>query len=172
MYLADSANNAVRMLHPYGYALSLAAITHGASFQTGAVAPGEVVALFGSGMGPSSLVTFKLDSAGQVPVTTGGTSVSFNGTLAPVLYTTANQVGVIVPFGLRVEAQVTLQYNGQLTAPVAVDIAPATPAMFTLNVSGSGQAAALNQDNSVNGSGQPRQRRHLRATVCDGPGTN
>ncbi len=156
VYLADSANNAVRMLQPSGYALSLAAVTHGASFQTGAIAPGEVVALFGSGMGPSSLVTFKLNSAGQVPVITGGTSVYFNGTQAPVLYTTANQVGVIVPFGLTgSKAQVTLQYNGQLTAPVAVNIAPAAPAMFTLNVSGSGQAAALNQDNSVNGSGNP-----------------
>ena len=156
VYVADTGNNAVRMLHPAGFGLSLAAVTNGASFQTGAIAPGEVVALFGSGMGPSSLARFQLNSAGQVPTKTGGTSVYFNNIAAPVLYSMAGQVGVVVPFGVTgSKAQVVVQYNGQVAAPVTVDLKPTAGALFTLNASGSGQAAVLNQDYSVNGAGNP-----------------
>jgi uncharacterized protein (TIGR03437 family) len=156
VYVADTANNAVRALKPSGYGLSLAAVTNGASFQAGAIAPGEVVALFGSGMGPSSLARFQLNSAGQVPTSTGGTSVFFNDIPAPVLYSSANQVGVVVPFGVTgPKVLVVVQYNGQVAAPVTVDLTPVAGSLFTLNASGAGQAAALNQDYSVNGAGNP-----------------
>jgi uncharacterized protein (TIGR03437 family) len=156
VYVADTGNNAVRMLQPSGFGLSVSAVTNGAGFQTGAIAPGEIVALWGSAMGPTSLTRFQLNSAGQVPIITGGTSVYFNGAAAPVLYTTANQVGAIVPFGVTgSKVQVIAQYNGQVSAPITVDLAPVAPALFTLNSSGTGPAAALNQDFSVNGSGNP-----------------
>ncbi len=156
VYVADTGNNAVRSLQPSGFGLSVAAVTNGATNKTGAIAPGEVVVLYGSGMGPSALATFKLNSAGQVPTITGGASVYFNNIPAPVLYSSANQVGAIVPFGVTgSKVQVVSQYNGQVAAPVTVDLAPVAPALFTLNASGAGPAAALNQDYSVNGSGNP-----------------
>jgi len=49
--------------------------------------------------------------------------------------------------------QVVVQYQGQSTAPVAVLLASAAPALFTLNCSGTGQAAALNQDGTGNAPG-------------------
>ncbi len=156
LYVADTGNNAVRMLQPSGFGLAVAAVTNGAGFQTGAVAPGEIVALWGSGMGPATLAHFQLNSAGQVPIITAGTSVYFNGIAAPVLYTTATQVGAIVPFGVTgPKVQVVAQYNGQVSAPITVDLSPVAPALFTLNASGAGPAAALNQDNTVNGAGNP-----------------
>jgi trimeric autotransporter adhesin len=155
-YIADSANNAIRMLVSSGYGLKVAAVTNGATNQTGSLAPGEVVVLYGSGLGPSSLTTFQLNSAGQVPVITGGTSVYFNNIPGPVLYTSANQVGAIVPFGVSGSTvQVVTQYNGSVSAPASVALAKVAPALFTLNASGSGQAAAINQNNAVNGTASP-----------------
>jgi uncharacterized protein (TIGR03437 family) len=84
--------------------------------------------------------------------------VYFNNIPGPVLYTSSNQVAAIVPFGVTgSKIQVVLQYNGQVTAPVTVDAAATAPALFTLNASGSGQAAAVNQGGAVNGASTPAQ---------------
>src|SRR5205085_856061 len=40
--------------------------------------------------------------------------------------------------------------NGSITANGTVDISPTAPGIFTLNASGAGQAAALNQDGTLN----------------------
>jgi uncharacterized protein (TIGR03437 family) len=73
-----------------------------------------------------------------------------------VLYTSANQVGAIVPFGISgSQVQVTAVYNGQTSAALPASVATAVPALFTLNASGSGQAAAVNQNGSVNGASAP-----------------
>jgi uncharacterized protein (TIGR03437 family) len=139
VYIADSANNAVRLLY-----MPFSAITSAASNQTGAIAPGEVVVLYGTGLGPARLTTYQLQS-GQVPTSVGGTSVYFNGTAGPVLYASSGQVGAIVPFGLSgTTAQVYVSYEGLDSAPLSVPVAAAVPTLFTANNSGTGQAAAIN----------------------------
>jgi uncharacterized protein (TIGR03437 family) len=139
VYIADSANNAVRLLY-----MPFSAITSAASNRTGAIAPGEVVVLYGTGLGPASLATYQLQS-GEVPTSVGGTSVYFNGTAGPVLYASSGQVGAIVPFGLSgTTAQVYVSYEGLNSAPLSVPVAAAVPALFTANNSGTGQAAAIN----------------------------
>jgi uncharacterized protein (TIGR03437 family) len=114
------------------------------------------VVIYGSGLGPSTLTQFQLGANGLVPTTVAGTSVYFNSLAAPVLYTSLNQVAVIVPFGISgSQVQISTVYNGQFSAPFAASVATAIPSLFTLNNSGSGQAAAVNQDGSVNGAGTP-----------------
>ncbi|HEX3877472.1 MAG TPA: hypothetical protein VHW24_10830, partial [Bryobacteraceae bacterium] len=154
--IADSSNNAVRELTPNGSGLSIAAVTNGASNQTGSIAPGEVIVIYGSNIGASSLTTYQFTSAGQVSTSLAGTSVYVNGAAAPMLYTSPNQISAIVPFGVTgSSAQVTVLNQGQTTAPATVNVAQAAPAVFTLNASGTGQAAAFNSDKTLNSASNP-----------------
>ncbi|MGD0668821.1 MAG: hypothetical protein ABSB23_14775 [Bryobacteraceae bacterium] len=155
VYVADSANNAVRLLQFATTGMQLAAVTNAATNLTGAIAPGEVVVLYGSGLGPGSLATYQPVN-GDVPVSVGGVSVYFNGSPGPVLYASSTQVAAIVPFGLTgASAQVYVADQGQTSAPLNVALAPAAPALFTANNSGTGQAAAVNASGSYNNAGSP-----------------
>jgi uncharacterized protein (TIGR03437 family) len=156
VFVADSNNNAVRVLQPLAGGIAISAVVNAASNLVGAIAPGEVVVIYGSGLGPGTLTQFQLGANGLVPTAVAGTSVYFNSLPAPVLYTSANQVGAIVPFGISgSQVQVSAVYNGQTSASFPASVASAVPALFTLNNSGSGQAAAVNQSGSVNGAASP-----------------
>jgi uncharacterized protein (TIGR03437 family) len=158
VYFADTGNNAVRMLQPSPSGINVAAVVSSASNLVGAVAPGDLVVLYGSGMGPAALAQYKLDANGMVPRSLAGTTVFFNGAAAPVIYTSANQVAAVVPFAISgARAQVVVLYQGQLAAATTLPLAAAAPALFTLDQSGKGQAAAVNQDgtNAVNGAAHP-----------------
>jgi serine/threonine-protein kinase len=49
VYVADSANDRIRVLVP---SASIRAVANAASNVTGAISPGEIVAFYGSGLGP------------------------------------------------------------------------------------------------------------------------
>src|SRR6202040_1161092 len=95
-----------------GSSVTINAVTNGASNVSGAIAPGEIVTLYGTGLGPLQLTQFTgaaVPTAGgragsvifeAVPTTLASTRVLFNGTAAPVLYTWTNQVGGGVPYGV------------------------------------------------------------------------
>ncbi|HVV43704.1 MAG TPA: putative glycoside hydrolase [Bryobacteraceae bacterium] len=82
--------------------------------------------------------------------------VLINGVAAPVIFSGSGQVSVIVPFELDLSqpAQIEVQ-QGEATAMHSVPVAAASPAIFTMNASGSGQGAILNQDFSVNSAANP-----------------
>ena len=97
--------------------------------------------IYGSGLGPSQLIRDNAESSTEL----AGTVVSFNGIAGPVLYTSAAQVAVIVPSSITgSEAQVTVRYNGEVSAPFPIPVAASAPSLFTLNQAGWGQAAAIN----------------------------
>ncbi len=156
VYVADAGNHAVRMLRFAGAGLSVGSVVNGASNLTGAVAPGEIVVIYGSGLGPATLTQFQLGGNGLVPTSVAGASVLFNGAPGPVLYASASQVAAIVPFGIAGStARISVVYQGQASAPVSLGVTPASPAIFTLDSSGSGLAAAVNANGSVNDAGHP-----------------
>jgi uncharacterized protein (TIGR03437 family) len=157
LYVADMANNAVRLLQYAGNGLGIGAVTNAASSVSGPVAPGEVVVLYGSGLGPAQLTQSRIDpTSGLVGTSLAGTSVIFGGKPAPVLYTWATQVAAVVPYSIAgANVQVFVQYQGQSSAPVTVPVAAVAPALFTADSSGKGQAAASNQDGTVNGAAHP-----------------
>jgi uncharacterized protein (TIGR03437 family) len=153
VFVADTGNNAVRMLQPLSGNIGINAVTNAASNATGVIAPGELITVYGSGLGPAGLVQFQLNGFGLVPTSVGGTSVFINGAAAPVLYTSANQVGAVVPFGLSTaSAQIVVTYQGQASAASTAQVSAAAPALFLLNP---GQAVATNQDGSLNGPDHP-----------------
>ncbi len=52
-------------------------------------------------------------------------------------------------------AQVTVTYQGQTSSAVTVAVAPSAPGIFTLDSTGKGQAAVVNQNYSINGASTP-----------------
>ena len=156
VYTADSGNNAVRLLQAGASTITLQAVTNAASNLPGTIAPGEIVVLYGSALGPDQLILAQPGAGGKFANTLGGTVVSFNGVSAPLLYTSPNQVAAVVPFGISgASAQVVASYLGQAAAARTVAVAPTAAALFTLDYSGKGQAAALNQNQLANGASSP-----------------
>jgi hypothetical protein len=68
-------------------------IVNGASFLTGPLAPGEIVAILGSGLGPEELTV-----SDSFATTLAGTRVFIGGVAAPLLYVSSTQIGAVVPF--------------------------------------------------------------------------
>ncbi len=135
---------------------SIASVTHAANYSPDAVAPGELVAIFGSNLGPAAPAGLQLDGSGSVATTLAGTQVLFNGVASPMIFASAGQVDAVVPFGVsdgRVQAKV--QYQGLGSAPFPVTVVPAVSGIFTVDASGAGQAILLNQDGSVNSPALP-----------------
>jgi hypothetical protein len=94
IYVADSQNQIIRKLTPVTSSLG---IVSGASGFGGSVSPGQIVVLYGSGIGPASL-TLNQAVNRKVGTQLAGTTVSFDTYPAPILYTSSTQVAVIVPY--------------------------------------------------------------------------
>jgi uncharacterized protein (TIGR03437 family) len=140
------------MLQVNGFGIGVQAVANAASSLSGPIAPGEVIVIYGSGMGPDQLTQFQPSSNGFVPTNLAGTTVLIDGAFAPIIYTSANQVAAVAPFAITGSiAQLYVQYQGQSSAAFNLSVATVTPGLFTLNGSGAGQAAAVNQDGSLNG---------------------
>ena len=137
--------------------LAVSAVTNAASNLAGPVALGEIVTLYGSGLGPTQLVKATLGSDGLYGGQLAGTSVFFNGIAAPMIYSSATQVAAIVPYEITgATAQVTVTYQGQTTTRFSVPIVSSAPGIFSLDSTGQGQAAAINQDGiTINGAANP-----------------
>jgi len=127
----------------------IGAVTNAASFLTGPVSPGELVVIFGTGLGPSSLAGMSLDAAGLINNQLSGTQVFFDDIAAPMVYSSALQIAAIVPYELgRASTRVRVAYQGTTSAPVSLQVAASNPGIFTMN--SQGQGAVLNQDYSLN----------------------
>lgn len=139
---------------------TVAAVVNGANYQKGSVTPGQVVTLFGSGIGPDSGAGLQLDVDGRVSSYLGETLVLFNGIPAPLLAVSSGQVNAVVPQGIASDTAVdiVLTFRGSISPTVTLPVTPASPALFTLDGSGHGPGAILNQDGTVNSSTQPAAR--------------
>jgi uncharacterized protein (TIGR03437 family) len=132
-------------------------IVNAASYAGGSVSPGEIVAIFGPFPGPATLVSLQLDGRGYVSTNLGGTQVLFDGVQAPMIYAVAGQVSCVVPYEVTGESstQVQVSYQGQVSNFIAMPVAGVVPGLFTINASGSGQGAIVNQDGTVNSTSNP-----------------
>ena len=131
------------------------------SFPTGAVAPGEIVSLFGVGLGPAAGVSLQLTGAGTVSTSLGGTQVLFDGVPAPLLYAANGQVNAVVPFSVKAPSTaMTVQRGASTAGPVPMPVVDAVPAIFLcgLACADASQAAALNSDYSLNTVSNPAAR--------------
>jgi uncharacterized protein (TIGR03437 family) len=156
VWFADTGNNAIRKLHPISQSLAIAAVLDAATESAMPLSPGKVAVIYGAGLGPSLLAEFQLNGSNTIAAQLVGTTVTFNGIPAPLIYTSATQIATIVPYAITgSNAQVAVSYGGQTSAAVSVPIAASAPGIFTLPETGAGQAAAVNQDGTINSAANP-----------------
>jgi uncharacterized protein (TIGR03437 family) len=158
IYLADTGNDRVRRLDPASATVSApvsAPVTNpaalsaanAASLLPGAVAPGEIVALSGTGLGPGAGVAASFDS-GMLPTQLGGSEVRFDGADAPLFYVQSGQINVQAPYALsgKTTTHVEVWYQGQSAGSVDLAVAATAPALYPV---------ALNADGSANSATRP-----------------
>ena len=140
--------------NPQAQILPLACMVNGASLATGAIAPGEIVTLLGAGLGPQQGVQSQATTQSPFPTRAAGVEVTFDGTPAPLLWVQDAQINVIAPWSLTPghTTQVCAWYNNISTNCLTWPVAPAAPAVFTVDGI---NAAALNQDGSINSANNP-----------------
>jgi len=159
------------MLAPVGPDVSIGAVTNAASNLAGSLSPGQIVVLYGTGIGPPQLALYYLYDRPLVDVSLADTRVLFNGTPAPMIYAWATQVAAIVPYSVTGgNAQVHVEYQGQTSDPFPVRVAASAPGVFTLDSTGRGQAAALNQDGSINTAVNPAPAGSIVSLFATGEG--
>lgn len=145
-------------------------VTNAASSQSGAIAPGEILAIYGLYLGPPQLVTVSFNSNGVLPTGLAGTSVMIGNQQAPLLYTSATQIAAIVPMSLTGATTLQVEYQGLLSPQMSLPVVTAIPGFFTANASGTGQGAILNQDESVNSVSHPAAPGSIISLFCSGCG--
>jgi uncharacterized protein (TIGR03437 family) len=135
---------------------SVSAVVSAATLQAGAVAPGEVVSIFGEHLGTPPLSS-QFDSSGLYPTTLGNSTVTFNGVAAGLLYVSTTQINALVPYGVAGSKTVDVVVTHTLakSPPVSVPVTDASPGIFTATATGSGQGAILNNGISLNSTSNP-----------------
>ena len=165
--------NAYITLIVTGQVPTITSLVNAASFLNQAISPGEVVSIFGSGLGPATPLQLQLDSTGKVSTSLGNVQVHFDGYPAPLTYVSSTQINCVVPYEIgrfssgnpSVQVVFTgLPSNLMKLAPQALT----SPGIFATN--GTGQAAVLNQDGSVNGPGSPESAGHIVSIFMTGAG--
>jgi uncharacterized protein (TIGR03437 family) len=170
VYVADAGNNAVRMLEPACAGAGICAVANAASNAGEAVSPGDLIVIYGFGLGPNTLVA-NTPVAGVYGTSLAGTTVSINSVAAPLLYTSSTQVAAVVPYSVNgAEATVVVTYNGQALVPFTTTLSLSSPALFTASGAGTGQAAAVNQDGSINGASHPANAGSILSLYMTGGG--
>lgn len=117
----------------------------GAASWSSFVAPGSIVAIFGSNLAAGST-----SASAPFPLTLGGASVTVNGLRAPLLFVSPSQINAQLPSTLAIAsgtvgtASVVVTSAAGASAPTNLYLTLTDPAFFTADGSGCGEAAALN----------------------------
>ena len=151
--------------------LSAHDVVRSADHFSGGVSPGEIVLLFPSNAGPEMLAEGQRKD-GKLATMLSDTRVLFDGVAAPVVYTVKGQVSAIVPYEIsgNKTTQVVVEYEGVRSSPVALPVVAAAPALFTLDSSGRGQAAMLNETGCCNSARNPAARGSVVSLYATGEG--
>jgi uncharacterized protein (TIGR03437 family) len=146
VYIADSQNNAIRLLTPAVAVpkINAGGVVNGASYSA-PVVPGSIAAVFGD---------FYLTSGSSdtdLPLVSTLQTLSFQfggGEAAPLYFVSGGQVNLQVPWEAAVSSTATLAatLNGTAGATQTVNVAAFAPAIFTTNAQGTGPG--LIQDSS------------------------
>jgi hypothetical protein len=161
----DGSAGKVDLSQPAGP--ELRSVVNAASLQggdeIGAVAPGEIVTLLGNGFGSQP-------------------SVNFDTAPAPVLYVSNCQVNAVVPFSINPgnppftgpfstsSTFVSVVAGGETIGPMELPVLAAAPGIFTVTGTGTGQAAVINQDGTINSASNPAPRGSIIAVYITGTG--
>ena len=118
-------------------------VENAASYGTGAISPGEVVTLMGSGF-------------------TAGARVTFDGHAAPILYTGTNQINLVTPYEIAGKTSTSMVVNagGAVTSALSVPVTAASPGIFVV----------MNENSTVNSTRNPAPRGSVIVVYATGGG--
>lgn len=125
------------------------------------VAPGTIVTLTGTGLGPTTPASIELTPEGLVQTTLANTTVTIDGVPAPLLMVSGTQINAIVPYEVAGKQSVpvvvsrTVSGTTLTSQTTALPITSTAPGIITFDPSGTGQGAILNQSGTVNGTADP-----------------
>lgn len=136
----SDAHEAFFLPLPSPPALAADGIRNAASLR-GELAPGAVVALFGSNLTQGEQIATRF----PIPTTMNATTVRVNGTAVPLLYVGPNQINMQLPYNLvpgpiNITVNHVTSLSTTYTGPDAVAVAPG---VFALSGTGEGQGAVL-----------------------------
>ncbi len=147
---------------------AISAVVNAASFAGGAVAPGEIVTIYGTNLGPDQSAQAAYDGSGYLGTYAGETRVFFDNIQAPLVYASASMVSAIVPYQVGASANVRVEYQLRSSAAVAVPVAASAPAIYTYG--GTSRAVVVNQDNTFNSDANPAARGDIVTLFATGEG--
>ena len=150
----------------------ITAVQNAASYAIGGVSPGENIYIKGTGIGPANLTVAAPSAAGVYPTTLANTQVFFGSVAAPILYVSATATSVMVPYEVAGQptTSVTVVYSSVSSTPLTYNVVSTAPGIYTLNQSGTGPGAILNQNYSVNGPTAPAAPGSVIAVYMTGEG--
>ena len=157
---SSSASVTVQLSLSAPPAPAIQSVVSTASYQPN-LSPGAMVSIFGTHLGqPSGSAPY--DEFGLYPTSLAGTTVTFNGIAAPLLYASASQINALVPYGLagqnKADVIVTRVIGSvsQSSSALNIQITDTSPAIFTSTQNGRGQGTFLQYpDSSYNSADNP-----------------
>jgi len=152
----------------------ISCIVNGASMLGGSISSGEVVEIIGKGLGPEQAAGPQLTSFGTLSASLSGVQVIFNGIAAPLISVQSQRILAIVPYYLSQGAiqSIVQVVTGSATTPVfPINVVAASPAIFSQDGSGTGPAAVLNEDGTLNSPANPASKGSVISIFCTGLGT-
>jgi amidase len=167
--LAYSFEQATKIRQPPGSALRLlpagtqiqpTQVLNYASGTVGPIAPGEMVAIVGSGLGPTQSAGMNITSNNHIDTVAGTTRVLFDGIAAPIVSAQSGQIVAIVPYCVsgKTSSKMTVEFSGQISAPLTLGITDVAPGIFTDQPLGKGSALVINADGSRNSATNPAKK--------------
>ncbi|MGD0131091.1 MAG: hypothetical protein ABSE57_03550 [Bryobacteraceae bacterium] len=139
----------------------------------GRFAPGMLATIFSFPSAPFGGETAS-STSDPAPISLGDVRVSVGGTAAPLQLVSPGQINFQVPGATPVggleEIQVARVSTGQVLASWLFQMDAESPGLFTVDGSGSGQVAAVNQDGSLNNGANPAQAGSVVTLFATGQG--
>jgi uncharacterized protein (TIGR03437 family) len=134
-----------------------------------AIAPGMMVSLFGSGLGPQQGIQTQATLQSPFPTQAGNVEVTFDGKPAPLTWVQDAQINAVAPWSLTPgqATQICVSYQNVKTNCLTVPVAQSSPGVFTID---GVHAAALNQDGTINSADHPAPVGSIIAVFATGLG--
>jgi uncharacterized protein (TIGR03437 family) len=148
LFIADSVNGRIRKVSAVASppVVPLAGVTDGAGFSA-RISGGGIGSIFGTNLAAGTTL------AQSVPLATtlGGTTVTMNGTPAPLFFVSPLQINLQVPWELLFSPTATLTVTtaAGTSSPITVSLYSAAPGIFTINTVNSATQGAIQIANTA-----------------------